>query len=149
MKSNTNQTNASSDLKGTRILVVDDLPENVDVAFRMLDSVGIQVMAALNGESALEAIQRKRPDLVLLDVRMPGMDGFETCRRLRAIDGFEELPVIFLTSQGDEASVVEGFDVGATDYVTKPFRKEALLSRIHAHLQPARWPHRLSETLKL
>lgn len=127
-------------LEGTRILVVDDIPDNVDVAFRLLDGEGIEVLGATSGAFALEAVLRKRPDLVLLDIHMPGMNGFETCRKLRSIPGLEELPVIFLTAQNDEASVVKGFDVGGTDYVTKPFQKDALLARIHSHLQRARLP---------
>lgn len=140
MVSVANNATKKRDLEGTRILVVDDIPDNVDVAFRMLDGEGIEVLGATSGAFALDAVLRKQPDLVLLDIHMPGMDGFETCRRLRSIRGLEELPVIFLTAQNDEASVVEGFDVGGTDYVTKPFQKDALLARIHSHLQRARLP---------
>jgi DNA-binding response OmpR family regulator len=122
------------DLKGSKVLVVDDLPDNLDVLCRSLEDTGYNVMVATDGESALQVADYARPDLILLDVMMPGIDGYEACRRLKRAPKTQEIPVIFLTARDETAGIVEGFQAGGVDYVTKPFKKEELLVRIRTHL---------------
>jgi sigma-B regulation protein RsbU (phosphoserine phosphatase) len=117
-----------------RILVVDDTPANIQIVAGILKEKGYQLSVATNGQQALEALERIRPDLILLDVMMPVMDGFETCRRLKASAAWREIPVIFLTSKTDTTDIVTGFEIGAVDYVAKPFNAHELLARINTHL---------------
>lgn len=117
-----------------RILVVDDTPANIQIVAGILKDKGYQLSVATNGQQALEALERVRPDLILLDVMMPVMDGFETCRRLKASAAWREIPVIFLTSKTDTTDIVTGFEMGAVDYVAKPFNAHELLARINTHL---------------
>jgi len=116
------------------ILIVDDMPQNLDVARDLLENEGYRVLIATNGEKALLRAETILPDLILLDIQMPGMDGFETCRRLKDDDLTKDIPIIFLTAQADNDSVVNGFDLGAVDFVTKPFNAKELLSRVKTHL---------------
>ena len=118
-----------------RILVVDDTPENIDVLIDMLGGEAFEVMVATSGAQALEVVAAHRPDLMLLDVRMPGLDGFETYRRLRAMEGMASLPVLFVTAEEDAEMAAQGSALGGVDYVTKPLRKEVLLALIRSHLQ--------------
>lgn len=104
------------------ILVVDDKPANLKLLVEYLTRMEFKTLIANNGQSAIEQVQRFPPDLILLDVLMPGLDGFETCRRLKAIEGTQEIPVIFMTALTDTADKVQGFQAGAVDYVTKPFQ---------------------------
>ena len=117
-----------------RILVVDDTPANIQALAGTLKEKGYQISVATNGKQALEAVQRVRPDLILLDVMMPEMDGFETCRRLKGAEGTRDIPIIFLTARTDTADIVNGFELGAVDYVPKPFNAHELLARVHTHL---------------
>ena len=133
------------DLSGSRVLVVDDAPANLDVLRQALEAAGYQVMVAASGEVALDLAGRFTPDLILLDVMMPGLDGFETCRRLKQGEGTRSIPVIFVTARDDAAALVEGFGAGGEDYVTKPFRREEVLVRIQTHLEKARLVRRLQE----
>src|SRR5512144_2160882 len=105
----------------SRILVVDDTPANIQTLAGTLREKGYQLSVATNGKQALEVVERVCPDLILLDVMMPEMDGFETCRRLKASDASKEIPVIFLTARVETADIVKGFELGAVDYVAKPF----------------------------
>src|SRR4051812_30556840 len=100
-----------------RILVVDDTPANITILAGILKDKGYQLSVATNGQQALEVVERVRPDLILLDVMMPVMDGFETCRRLKASSAWREIPVIFLTAKSDTTDLVTGFEIGAVDYV--------------------------------
>ena len=118
-----------------RVLVVDDTPANLDVLIDLLDGEGIEVMIATGGAQALDVVVSHRPDLMLLDVRMPGMDGFETYRRLRDLPGMGTLPVIFVTAEGDVEMVSKGAAMGGIDYVTKPFQADTLLALIRSRLQ--------------
>ena len=102
------------------ILLVDDMPTNLDILVACLSEEGFDVSVAKDGESALEGIDHERPDIILLDVMMPGMDGFETCRRLKAKPETKDIPVIFMTSLSDTVDKVKGFEVGGVDYVVKP-----------------------------
>lgn len=117
-----------------RILVVDDVLENIQVIGGLLREKGYMISVAQSGEQALEVVKENRPDLILLDVLMPGMDGFETCARLKADADFSQIPLIFLTALSETNHKVRGFKAGAVDYVTKPIEKEELLARIHLHL---------------
>ena len=113
-----------------RILLVDDVPRNLQLLGKILNDKGYPTAFALDGERALEMIAADRYELVLLDVMMPGMDGFEVCRRMKSKPETREIPVIFLTARTEPESVVEGFEAGAVDYVTKPFHARELLARV-------------------
>lgn len=117
------------------ILIVDDRPENLQVLGSVLMNAGYEVMAASNGEGALAMASSKAPELILLDVNMPGIDGFETCRRLKNMEGLREVPVIFLTARTETEDLVRGFEAGGVDYVTKPFNAIELLARVRNHLE--------------
>jgi PAS domain S-box-containing protein len=116
------------------ILLVDDTPANLGVLFELLKGCGFKVSVAEDGESALEQVNYVRPDLILLDVLMPLMDGFTTCERLKAQPETREIPVIFMTALTDTVDKVKGFGLGAVDYITKPFQQEEVLARIRTHL---------------
>lgn len=121
------------------ILAVDDDKTNLLLLERVLQREGFQVTTALSGRQALEAVQEVTPDLILLDIRMPEMDGFETCRRLRNNPRTSETPIIFLTAEGrEDKSISEGFGAGANDYITKPFSRVDLLARVQAALNQMR-----------
>jgi CheY-like chemotaxis protein len=116
------------------ILVVDDNPTNLGLLVDALTQKGFKVLAAEDGESALEILNHIRPDLILLDVMMPGIDGFETCRRLKTNAATREIPVIFMTALSDSIDEVKGLELGAVDYIIKPFQVETMLARINTHL---------------
>jgi diguanylate cyclase (GGDEF)-like protein/PAS domain S-box-containing protein len=124
----------SSDVSGSTILIVDDIPANLAIAVDYLEDNGFQVMVAQDGQEGLERAQLMRPDLILLDVMMPGIDGFETCRRLKMTESTRDIPVIFMTALADTADKIKAFAAGAVDYVSKPFQVEELLARIKTHL---------------
>lgn len=126
------------------ILIVDDIPSNLDVISDALSDMGFDVAIATSGERALQQVERKPPDLILLDVMMPGIDGFETCRRLKANPQTADIPVIFMTALSDLNSKVQALDLGAVDYVTKPFQEQEVLARVKTHLQL----HHLTQTLE-
>ena len=117
------------------LLIVDDKPQNLRLISDFLAEQGFELMLTRSGAQALEKIELAMPDLVLLDVTMPEMDGFEVCRRLKANERTAALPVIFMTALDDTAHKVEGFRLGATDYITKPIQREELVARIQHHLQ--------------
>lgn len=126
--------NSTTSATENRILVVDDTPVNIQSLTAILKAEGYQISVATNGKQALEVLNRICPDLILLDVMMPEMDGFETCRRLKADENLSEIPVIFLTAKTETADIVQGFELGAVDYVAKPFNTHELLARVHTHL---------------
>jgi len=117
-----------------RILVVDDTPANIQSLAATLKEKGYQISVATNGKQALDVLARVQPDLVLLDVMMPEMDGFETCRRIKASEQWQHIPVIFLTAKTETTDIVQGFELGAVDYVAKPFNAHELLARVNTHL---------------
>jgi putative two-component system response regulator len=125
------------------IIIVDDNPNNLQVLGSMLQQEGYKVRPALSGELALRAIAASPPDLVLLDVRMPGMDGYETCRRLKAQPAMAEIPVIFISALNEAEDKLIAFDVGAVDYVSKPFQAAEVLARVRAQLQLRHMQQRL------
>lgn len=116
------------------ILIVDDTPANLGVLFDFLADSGFKVLVAQDGESALQKVEYAAPDLILLDVRMPGIDGFETCRRLKANDSTKDIPVIFMTALSETVDKIRGLNLGAVDYITKPFQHEEVLARVSLHL---------------
>jgi two-component system sensor histidine kinase/response regulator len=128
------EQSTSIDLRGRRILVVDDDRLNVRILSNILKSEGYTLADADSGERALEVYESFHPDLVLLDVMMPGMNGFETCRALRQRHGGETAPVIFITAKSESDDVVEGLSAGGVDYLPKPFRAKEALARIRTHL---------------
>ncbi|MDZ8049846.1 MAG: sensor histidine kinase [Aulosira sp. ZfuVER01] len=117
------------------ILVVDDNPTNIQVLFDVLSEIGYRVAIAKSGEAALQRVQSYHPDIILLDVMMPGIDGFETCQRLKADSTTRDIPVIFMTALSDSVDKVKGLSLGAVDYITKPIQHEEALARIRVHLQ--------------
>ena len=118
-----------------RILLVDDNPTNIDVLYNFLADVGYEVLIAEDGVSALERVGFIKPDLILLDVMMPHIDGFEVCRRLQADPETTEIPVIFITALGSVEDEITGFKCGGVDYVTKPFQNDEMLARIRNQLE--------------
>lgn len=128
-------TEPAVELSGAKILVVDDVPANLDVLIGALQSAGYVVLVATDGVSALRLAEKEMPDLVLLDVAMPEMDGFEVCRRLQAVPRTRDIPVIFVTAAGDTEQIVKGFRTGAVDYIVKPFRFEEVIARIRTQLE--------------
>lgn len=128
-----------------QILIVDDTTNNIKIAAKMLQQPGYKLFFATSGQEALEAVRQTGFDLILLDVMMPGMDGFEVCQRLKAEKRSADIPVIFLTAKTDTASIVKGFDLGAVDYVTKPFNGKELLARVKTHLALRQAQRRLEE----
>jgi DNA-binding response OmpR family regulator len=123
------------------ILVVDDTPETLGFLTDTLDDAGFTVLIATDGESALALVDQITPDLVLMDALMPGMDGFETCRRLKNEKLLSHVPVVFMTGLSETEHVVQGLAAGGVDYVTKPIIVEELLARIRVHLTNARIAH--------
>ena len=117
------------------LLVVDDNSTNLSVLSEFLDSSGFEVLVAVDGESAIEQLKYSLPDLILLDVMMPGIDGFETCRRLKQNPATQDIPIIFMTAVVDTASKVKGLKLGAVDYILKPFQRDEVLARINTQLR--------------
>jgi two-component system sensor histidine kinase/response regulator len=116
------------------ILIVDDTPANLRILTSMLQSYGYRVRPAINGQVALTAVQNAAPDLILLDIMMPGMTGYEVCERLKSNDQTKDIPVIFVSALDDTLDKVKAFEVGAIDYIAKPFQLEEVVARIENHL---------------
>lgn len=133
------------DLSGAKVLLVDDNPTNLTVLWRALEGEAYEVMVATSGPQALQLVRSERPDLILLDVMMPNMDGFETCRRLQEDDATRDIPVIFITARDDTEALVEGLRVGGRDFVVKPFRTDEVLARTRTHLERARLAQTLAD----
>ncbi len=117
-----------------RVLVVDDQSANIQVVGNILGKLGYEIVPALDGATALKRIALRKPDLILMDVIMPGLSGFEVCRRIRENPAWKDIPVIFVSAADDKGLVVHAFDEGGVDYVTKPFNHAELLSRVKTHL---------------
>ena len=122
-------------LDAQSILIVDDNVNNLDVLSETLTRAGFQISVAIDGESAIEQVQYHKPELILLDVMMPGIDGFETCQRLKADSATSDIPIIFMTALSETNKKVKGFSLGAVDYITKPFQQEEILARVRVQLQ--------------
>jgi putative two-component system response regulator len=128
-----------------KILVVDDTPASLKLLTDIMKAEGYDVRSAISGDLALFAAASNPPDLILLDIRMPEMDGFEVCRRLKSSATTQDVPVIFVTAASETDEKVHGFALGAVDYVTKPYQRDELLSRVRAHLELHQLRHHLSE----
>jgi len=127
-ESDINVSNAS-------ILIVDDTPANIDILWKMLETEGYNISGVPNGKLALELADKAQPCLILLDVMMPEMDGYEVCRRLKANPRTQHIPIIFITAKSEPEDVVQAFSVGGDDYITKPFYQEEVKSRIVIRLR--------------
>ena len=122
------------DADAATVLIVDDEPLNVDLLEQELGAAGYRTLSATSGEEGLAAAAKTQPDLILLDVMMSGIDGYETCRQLKNAEATRTIPVIFLTALTDTFEKVRAFRAGAVDYVTKPFETEELLARVGTHI---------------
>ncbi len=120
------------------VLLIDDAPDTVRMIAEALDEAGYTVLVATDGATALQRVERVIPDAVLLDACMPGMDGFETCRRLKQAPGMRTVPVIFMTGLAETARLIEGLSAGGVDYLVKPVVPDELVARLQAHLRVAR-----------
>lgn len=123
------------------VLVVDDSPETLSLLTDALEAAGATVLVATEGANALALVERITPDVVLMDAVMPGMDGFETCRRLKRNKSVAHVPVIFMTGLSETEQIVKGLEAGGVDYVTKPISPDELIARIRVHLANARQTH--------
>jgi signal transduction histidine kinase len=133
------------DIRESTLLIVDDRQENLSVLFEYLNHMGFRVLVAESGQDALDLVQESPPDLILMDIMMPGMDGFETCRRLKSNPAAADTPVIFVTSLSEAVDKLKGFEAGGVDYITKPFQQEDVVARIATHLNLRRLRKDLEE----
>lgn len=136
-----------SDLSNFNVLVVDDTETNIDILVETLGDV-YDVSVAMDGESALEDIAERKPDLILLDIMMPGMDGYEVCERLKKNNSTKNIPVIFLTAMTEEQDEAKGLALGAVDYITKPFSPDLVKSRVRNQLELKRHRDHLEELVR-
>ncbi|MBC8286517.1 MAG: diguanylate cyclase [Nitrospinae bacterium] len=116
------------------LMIVDDTKANIDVLRQTLAESGYKITVALNGETALDLIPKLKPDLILLDVMMPGINGYEVCKHLKKDPELSDIPIIFITAKGDTEDIIEGFNVGAVDFIMKPFKQEEVCARVKTHL---------------
>jgi len=121
-----------------RLLLVDDAPANLSVLAATLEPKGFEILAVSDGVTALRVAERAQPDLIILDIIMPEMDGFETCRQLKKVEATKDIPVIFITARGETEHIVAGFAAGGVDYVVKPFEAPEVVSRVNTHLRLSR-----------
>lgn len=138
----------SNEVKKENILVVDDSPQNLKLLIGILARTGYKIRPATNGDLALATVALEPPDLILLDVKMPGMSGFEVCRRLKEDERTRDIPVIFISALGETADKVRGFETGGIDYVTKPFQAKEVLARVKTHLTLRRLQTHLEDQVK-
>ena len=124
-----------SEEKKPIILMVDDVPKNLQVLGNILSKEGYKISAALNGEQALKILQKAKPDLILLDIMMPGLSGYDVLEKIRADETVRDIPVIFLTAKTEKEDIIQGIEMGAMDYVTKPFNSTELLARVNNHIE--------------
>jgi len=141
------QSEQTDPVDSGRILIIDDHPTNIDVLYDYLSDLGYEVLVAEDGRSALERIQFSRPDIILLDIMMPDLDGFETCDRLKADPSTAEIPVIFVSALSGLTDKLQGFSAGAVDYITKPYQNQEVLARVRTHLSICRMRKTLNEQL--
>ncbi len=123
------------DITGMEVMIVDDTPGNIDVLRKTIAAEGLKITFALEGATALKLIENSMPDLILLDIMMPVMDGYETCKRLKDNPETYDIPVIFLSAKTETVDLIKGFNLGAVDYITKPFQHDEVCARIRTQLQ--------------
>lgn len=121
--------------KATFILIVDDNPQNIKVLGSIIGNAGYEVAIAMKGEDALLMMEKEPPDLVLLDIMMPEMDGYEVCRKIKSKPATRDIPVIFLTARRETEDLLKAYEAGGVDYVTKPFDGRELLMRVRTHVE--------------
>ena len=132
-----------------RVLLVDDNPTNLQVLYEALEQEGYELLVAMSGEEALSTAREGKPSLILLDINMPGMDGFETCEKLKADPETADAVVIFLSARGEVEAKLKGFDTGAVDYISKPFAFEEVVARVRTHLGSYHERRQLAEKLSM
>lgn len=130
------------------ILIVDDTPENLTVLHKMLAENGYRVRPALNGEIALKTTQADLPDLILLDIIMPGLDGYEVCHKLKAQENTRDIPIIFISALNEIEDKMRAFSEGGVDYITKPFQSQEVLARVKTHISLKRANEKLKQMIK-
>jgi len=123
------------DLVGMKVLIVEDMPDNAELIHKILKRLGLKITLAADGEEALEKVPTFQPDVILLDVGLPGINGFEVCQRLKQDPANKDIPIIFLTAFSDSSDIAKGFQLGGIDYITKPFRREEVFIRITNQLR--------------
>ncbi len=128
------------------VLIVDDNPNNIKIIALILRSLGYNLVVATNGQQAIEMVDRTKPDIILLDIMMPEMDGYEACKIIKTKPECENVPVIFITALNESENLVKAFEVGGVDYITKPFNKDELISRVKTHLELKLTRDRLEKT---
>lgn len=136
---------SSDTLAGSRVLIVDDNSANLGILYNYLDRAGFEAFVAQTGEKAVDLAKSQLPDIILLDVMLPGIDGFEACRRIKQDPDTRDIPVIFISALSEVEDKVEGFEVGGVDYIPKPFQQEEVLARTRAHLTIKRQREELNE----
>ncbi len=133
---------------GATVMIVDDNPKNVQVLGTILMEKKYNVSVATGGKQALAQVGKVKPEVILLDIMMPDIDGYEVCRRLKEKEETADIPVIFLTAKTDTDDIVKGFELGAVDYVTKPFKSKELIARVHTHIANTRMRNHLEQRNK-
>lgn len=131
------------------LLIVDDIPANINMLLEFLTQSGFKVLVAKEGQAAIRKAQYAQPDLIMLDVMMPGMDGFEVCKILKCQPETQEIPIIFMTALSDTVDKLKGFSLGAIDYITKPIQQEEVLARINTHLKLRQLQQQLETEVKI
>ena len=124
----------NNELAGMKVLIVDDIPSNIDIIGHILKQGGLHISVAQNAEIAQKIIEKDEPDLILLDIMMPGMNGYELCKKLKANPTTEDIPIIFITAMAETENLVEGFQLGGADYIVKPYKEMEVLVRIKTQL---------------
>jgi len=127
------------------ILIVDDTPDNLRLLSEMLSKRGYSVRSAISGSAAFMAVNTKLPDLILLDINMPNLNGYEVCKQLKANEATRDIPVLFLSAFNEAIDKVKAFEVGGLDYITKPFQVEEVLARVDTHLTLSRTQKELQQ----
>lgn len=148
MEPNEHRMSHKTQQSSATILIIDDEPVQLRAIVAELNALGFETLIARDGADGLRKAERGRPDLILLDILMPGWDGYETCRRLKADPATRAIPVIFLSALCDTAQKLEGFEAGCVDYITKPFDHREVLARVSAHLQQRHLFARLAEQVE-
>jgi PAS domain S-box-containing protein len=135
-------------LAGMSVLIVDDTPENINILGHIMARGDLNISVAPNGEKALELIGKNKPDLILLDIMMPGVDGYEVCEKLKQDEATKDIPIIFLTALSGLENIVKGFNAGGIDYITKPFDEREVICRVTSQLQLQKTRNELVQSQK-
>jgi PleD family two-component response regulator len=131
-----------------QVLIVDDTPSNLQLLANSIKDLNIDILYATNGYDAVSLAVKNKPELILLDIMMPGMDGYETTKKIRADRKTQDIPILFITAKSDDESIIKGFECGGQDYITKPFNPPELRSRVLTHLELRKAQKSLAEVNK-